>query len=490
MKRLLDPNFIPILSLLKQLNKDYPSRSITFFSEQLKLDRRTILKTIHTLQLDISRNHWENMLTIEIIDKSVYTTISPFFSIEVFFSHYMSESFAVRLFLSLFKYPSDSIDEICEYLYVSKATFYRRIKYSKEVLDDFNLSLDFTDSKNKLVGSETQIRYFFSTLFWEVFRSFPYSETSSSNKEKKELKFLTSGKNLTIPFILAIELQLQIALTRIEQGYVLSSSPDYSLPEAAIFNFSYSDFKKLVSPDFSDYSLAPSELEAEMDTLYFSFTTCNIYSPNISKELSLSSMPWSSPIMTTVQKFISYASEYFQVSFANKDYVYLVLNLYVLYLKKNFYTGGSLSVGFNSLEEAMYSDDGYLLDQVNPFFHFLSQKEPELHVDKFQKFYFTLLLRRVILQALPPVNVLVCSKISTEENSWVEKRIAEICPIPIQFHQGWNSNLDLIISDFPLPKKFISDNPDIYFPWLDFPNFTEWVPLVKKLLKIYFKNLS
>lgn len=227
-----------------------------------------------------------------------------------------------------------------------------------------------------------------------------------------------------------------------------------------------------------------------MDTLYFSFTTCNIYSPNISKELSLSSMPWSSPIMTTVQKFISYASEYFQVSFANKDYVYLVLNLYVLYLKKNFYTGGSLSVGFNSLEEAMYSDDGYLLDQVNPFFHFLSQKEPELHVDKFQKFYFTLLLRRVILQALPPVNVLVCSKISTEENSWVEKRIAEICPIPIQFHQGWNPNLDLIISDFPLPKKFISDNPDIYFPWLDFPNFTEWVPLVKKLLKIYFKNLS
>lgn len=99
MKRLLDPNFIPILSLLKQLNKDYPSRSINFFSEQLKLDRRTILKTIHTLQLDISRNHWENMLTIEIIDKSVYTTISPFFSIEVFFSHYMSESFAVRLFL-------------------------------------------------------------------------------------------------------------------------------------------------------------------------------------------------------------------------------------------------------------------------------------------------------------------------------------------------------------------------------------------------------
>ena len=52
MKRLLDPNFIPILSLLKQLNKDYPSRSITFFSEQLKLDRRTILKTIHTIYVN------------------------------------------------------------------------------------------------------------------------------------------------------------------------------------------------------------------------------------------------------------------------------------------------------------------------------------------------------------------------------------------------------------------------------------------------------
>lgn len=490
MKRLLDPNFVPILSLLKQLNKDYPSRPITFFSEQLELDRRTILKTIHTLKMDISRNHWENMLTIEIIDKNVYTTIGPFFSIEVFFSHYMSESFNVRLFLNLFNYPSDSIDEICEYLYVSKATFYRRIKYSKEVLADFNLSLDFTDSKNKLVGSEMQIRYFFSTLFWEAFRSFPYSETNSSNKEKKELKFLASGKNLTIPSILAIELQLQIALTRIKQGYILSSIPDYSLPKTPIFNFSYSDFEKLVSLDFSDYSLTPSELEAELDTLYFSFTICNIYSPDISKELSLSSMSWSSPIMTTVQKWISYASEYFKINFANKDYVYLVLNLYVLYLKKNVYTGGSLSVGFNSLEEALYSEDSYLLNHVNPFFQFLCQKEPEFHVDKFQEFYLTLLLRRVLLQSLPPVNVLVCSKICTEEKNWIEERIAEVCPVPIQFHHGWNADLDLIISDFPLPKKFISDNPDAYFPWLDFPNFTEWVPLIKKLAEIYFKNLS
>lgn len=122
-------------------------------------------------------------------------------------------------------------------------------------------------------------------------------------------------------------------------------------------------------------------------------------------------------------------------------------------------------------------------------FNFINQREPELHVDKFQKISYTLLLRRIIFNSLPTLQVLVCSKVGIEEQHWLEERIANISTVPVKFHVSWSSDLDLIISDFPLPEHFIPENPDAYFLWLAFSNFSDWIQLIKRLEKIYFDKL-
>ncbi|WP_317946450.1 helix-turn-helix domain-containing protein [Carnobacterium maltaromaticum] len=487
MKKLLDPIFEPSLRLLKYLYKHESYQTITFFAEKLELDRRTTLKTIHLLQKDILINDWQNLVTIEVIDKNLSATFGPLFSVETFYSYYMSKSFGVNLTLRLFTHQSDSIDELAEYLYVSKATFYRRIVPLKHVLADFDLTLDFTSSQNKLIGSEKQIRYFFFTFFRETFRSFPYPKSSFSNSQRKTFTAFLENYNLAISFVLTIELQLEIALNRFKQGYIMDSFPTYELPE---LYFPYSDFNDLVSPYFDSDPADSSVIEIEIQALYFIMTTSTLYIQKTNNSISLRPKYWSTSTVPIVHEWISEFIDFFNITLSQEDYFYLIVNLYLLQTRKKILIGGSLSLGFDSLEDVLYEDNRYIYSQATRFFDFINKKETELHVDKFQKFSYTLLLRRIIFNSLPPLKVIVCSKVGIEEQLWLEERILNVSTVPVEFHASWSADLDLIISDFPLPKQFIPEDPDAYFLWLAFSAFSEWIQLIKRLEKVYFDKLK
>lgn len=487
MKKLLDPVFDLPLHLLQYLYKRNSYQTITFFSEALNTDRRTLLKTIAILQKDISLNNWHDMITIEVIDKNLSATIGPLFSMETFYSYYMSKSFGVNLTLRLFTHSSDSIEELADYLYVSKATFYRRLTPLKQVLADFDLSLDFTNSRNKLIGSEKQIRYFFFTFFWEVFRAFPYKKSAFSNAKKTKLSTFLSSYDLPISFMLLIELQLEIALNRINQGYMMDTFPNYELPE---LYFSYDDFNDFFSSLFPKELKQSPVIKTELSALYFSITTATLYAQKSNRSLSLSPKYWASSVVPIVHEWISYFIDFFKITMIQDEYFYLIVNLYVLHLKQKILVGGSLSLGFSSLENISYEDNRYIYIQANRFFDFINQKEPELSVDIYHRFTYTLLLRRIISKSLPSLNILVCSKVGIEEQHWLEERIANINMVPVKFHDIWSPELDLVVSDFPLPDMYIPDNPDAYFLWLAFSDFSEWIQLIKRLQKIYFDKLK
>ncbi|WP_322809529.1 helix-turn-helix domain-containing protein [Carnobacterium maltaromaticum] len=485
-KKLLDSAFEPSLRLLQYLYKYNSYQTITFFSESLELDRRTLLKTIRILQKDISLNNWQDLITLEVIDKNLSATFGPLFSIETFYSYYMSKSFSVNLALRLFTHQSDNIDDLADYLYVSKATFYRKILPLKQVLADFDLILDFTSSENKLIGSEKQIRHFFFTFFWETFRSFPYSKSVFSNEQKNAITDFCTKNELTLSFSLIIELHLEIALNHFNRGYVMNSFPPYKLPE---LYFSYSDFNELVSPYFSSDSDSSSFIENEISAVYFSITTSTLFMQNENYSLSLRPKCWSSSILSNVHEWIDEFVKFFKISLPHDDYVYLTVNLYLLQVQKKVLVGGSSSIGFDSIEDVVYNINHYVYDELTLFFDFIAQKKNEFHVDEFQKFSYVLLLRRIIFNSLPELQVLVCSKFGIEEQNWLENCIANRSTVPTNFHTTWSPNLDLIISDFQLPQHFIPENPEAYFLGLPFSGFSEWYRLVTRLEKIYFSKL-
>lgn len=485
MKILLDTNYIPYLKLLNHLYRNSPTGSIRYFSTELNLERRTIIKTIENLMLDITENNWQDMLTLEFQEGELTATIGPLFSLDVFYSHYMSLSFSVELALYIFKNPTATIEEILDYFYISQATFYRRLPPLKQVLADFNLELNFANKQATLLGEEKQIRYFYFILFWENLHSFPANLDCLNTKDKKNLETFYAHYQISIPLTEITEIHIEIALFRLYQGFTLTEFPLYLLP---LIYCSRIDFYEHFIPFFQPLNLSENQLTIELGLLYFSFVTATIYSPTIAKNIPLYEIPWTFPTVPHIHKWVNYYIAFFKAPLSNEEYVYLLLNLYLIQLKFEVWTGGSLSVGINTVEEILHYDNPYILIQTNLFFDFLNQQEKEYFLTPFQKMSYTLLIRRLIATSKPALNILICSKVGQEQNDWLAHFVLKISTIPVHIHSAWQPNLDLIITDHALSASLIPDNLDHYFMWSAFPKPLEWTQLLQRLEKLYYNK--
>lgn len=479
MKKLLDKPFHLILKLLEHFYKEKPQETINYYSDFLNVDRRTILKIVTDLERDIVACQWENQLTLEITETKIIANFSISFSLENFYRYYMERSLCVELVQSIFKEPEISLDQIIENFFVSRTTFYRRITPLKELLAEFDLELDFT-KKQYFIGDEKQIRYFFSIFFWEIFRS-TGDYTHPALKDKNHLKTIQSSLQLALPNYLYFKLYLNIALTRTSQGYEIKHSIPYPIREV---NYSYNQFKKLCLPYFDQ--LNPIQQNKEIHTLYFFCLTCTIYPKSVTNTIAIQNVR----PLPFAHFWILYYTEYFNTTLSNRDYVYLYLNLIILYEKHNTFRGGVSSFGVNTVTEVLMEENPDVLKHSTLFFNFLSEKEEEFHVAPFQKLAYTLLIRRLLISAAPPLNLLVCSKIGQEETEWIQKLIQKISSIPVKFQSADYPNLDLIISDFPLPAEEITTSSDKLFMWLTFPSHKEWKSLLIKMEEIYYMKFN
>lgn len=479
MKKLLDKPFHLILKLLEHFYKKAPQETINYYSDFLNVDRRTILKIITDLERDIADCQWENQLTLEVTETKITANISMNFSLENFYRYYMERSLCVELVQSIFKEPEISLDQIIENFFVSRTTFYRRITPLKEVLAEFDLELDFT-KKQFIIGDEKQIRYFFSIFFWEIFRS-TGNYIHPALIDKNYLVTIQTSLKLDLPNYLYFKLYLNIALTRISQGYEVKYSIPYPIREVS---YSYSQFKELCLPYFDQ--LSPIQQNKEIHTLYFFCLTSTMYPKSVTNTIAIQNVQ----PLPFAHFWILYYTEYFNTTLSNEDYVYLYLNLIIIYEKNNTFLGGTSSFGVNSVTEVLMEENPDVLKHSTRFFKFLSEKEEEFHVAPFQKLNYTLLIRRLLISAAPPLNILVCSKIGQEETEWIQNLIQKISSIPVKFQSADYSDLDLIISDFPLPPELIVVPSDKLFMWLTFPSLREWRALLLKMEEIYYLKFN
>ncbi|CAD5897169.1 conserved hypothetical protein [Carnobacterium maltaromaticum] len=483
MKKLLDTNYLPYFQLLVAFYKDTPHQSIRYFSTELKIDRRTILKTVEQIQKDIVEYNWEDMIILEFTERELTATLGPLFSLDVFYAHYMSKSFCVELVLYLFQHQTAHIDELLDYFYISQATFYRKISPLKQVLADFNLELNFNNKLSTLTGDEKQVRFFFFTFFWETFRGIPERLDRLPTTEKELLNSFSLTYHLPISLTQILEVHLIIALSRIKHSFPLLEFPLHLVP---LLYFSRFDFQKQFTPFFENKALVSEQLNAELTSLYFSIVTSTTYPPKAAQSIPLQKIQWSSDLVPYIQQWITYYTTFFNVTLSNEDYFYLLLNLYLIQLKKQVWVGGTLSVGVNTVEEILHADNPYILIQTTRFFDFLNQQAPEFHLNSFQKMNHALLIRRLVANSQPALQVLLCSKVGLEETQWTNQIIHKVSTVPIMIHSEWKPDIDLIITDYSLPNYLVPKNLDHYFLWSSFPSFPEWRKLLRRLEKLYY----
>lgn len=479
LKKLLEKSFNLNLKLLEYCYKKKNYGTINYYSEELNVDRRTILKTIRDIERDIKENNWEKYLELEITETTVSITFAPSFSFENFYRYYMSQSLCVKLVELIFEGVSISLDDLIDNLFISKTTFYRRILPLKEVLKEFNLEIDFT-KKQYILGEERQIRYFFSSFYWDIFRSTSSYEQPSLT-EIKYLSKIQSNLKLSLESFIYFQICLKIALNRTEQGYCLDEDISYFIFE---MSYSYSLFKDLCKPYFKH--LSQKQQEREIHILFFFCTTITIYPQNLTSLVSMQKIP----VFDYARQWIIHYTNYFNTILNNEEYLYLYVNLVLLYEKKNIFCGGTSTFGVNSVNEVLSEESPHILKRATLFFDYLSKKDEQFYIDSFQRLDYTLLIRRLIITAAQPVKLLVCSKVGLEEVEWIKNLIAKKSFVPVTFDFGNQSESELIISDFPLSTDF-SPFPYIKtFIWLTFPNPEEWRKLLVLIEDIYYNKLD
>src|SRR5699024_3139444 len=89
-------------------------------------------------------------------------------SLDEIISFLIHDSVKYRLLLLLFEQKNYMIFELAEALLLSESTLFRKIKELNKLLEEFEIQI----KNNKLVGEESQIRYFYYLLFDSIHPNF------------------------------------------------------------------------------------------------------------------------------------------------------------------------------------------------------------------------------------------------------------------------------------------------------------------------------
>ena len=133
---------------------------------QVKILRQLVLKrdkiTAQELceGVNLSRPSIESMEVMR-QDNKLALNMAESQSLDEVISFLIQDSIKYRMLLLLFEQKNYMIFELAEALLVSESTLFRKIKELNKLLSEFELQI----KNNKLLGEESQIRYFYYLLF-------------------------------------------------------------------------------------------------------------------------------------------------------------------------------------------------------------------------------------------------------------------------------------------------------------------------------------
>lgn len=132
------------------------------------------------------------------------------------YQHFLiKKSLNYRFLYEILTNPSASLDEFCDYFYISRASVFRRLQPLKDYLESRDIQLNITQMS--LLGSEAGIRSIFFNLLWLVDHGHDFLESlNSSGAEDTIFAAWTAPLSQCVPQEFPL-LLLKIARLRIQQ---------------------------------------------------------------------------------------------------------------------------------------------------------------------------------------------------------------------------------------------------------------------------------
>lgn len=156
-----------VVQLLELLIENDGSFSLKFAIKKIGCKKDTLLKDII-------------MIEVILIENNLVYLNSEIFEISYYKAMIIKECLEFKMIEEFYQNKFSSLEEFCHANYVSRSTAHRKLSNLKKIARIYNLDIQM-NRKKKIIGSEFDIRVFYSEIFSFVYNYFEWSA------EKKKL---------------------------------------------------------------------------------------------------------------------------------------------------------------------------------------------------------------------------------------------------------------------------------------------------------------
>ncbi|AEB30250.1 putative trans-acting regulator [Carnobacterium sp. 17-4] len=181
--------------------------------------------SVRSVKADIYYYNISAHLPIKLITSNhhgVKLIVLTTFQMESVYQEILARNLNIQLLECLYNETNYSIEDYAERLFTSTSSIIRSIKQINLFLDQYKLSVQ--KNSMTIVGSEKQIRYFYSVFFWEKYGAkVVVNEHPNFNEVSQIVHKLAKKTDITLSIITEnkLSLYLLINLERISNGYIL-----------------------------------------------------------------------------------------------------------------------------------------------------------------------------------------------------------------------------------------------------------------------------
>lgn len=151
-----------IVQMLESENRWWKSEEL---AETLSLSKATVQKYLVSLKEKVGEFQQNEIFLQTSTSKGIYFYRSPSFNLQLLYVKIIKNLLTYSIIDGLLYNEHFSINKLAQKNYVSVASIRRKYKMINNYFNDLDLMI----KKDKILGDERQIRWFFSEFYWEVY---------------------------------------------------------------------------------------------------------------------------------------------------------------------------------------------------------------------------------------------------------------------------------------------------------------------------------
>ncbi|GGC79567.1 helix-turn-helix domain-containing protein [Enterococcus wangshanyuanii] len=423
--------------------------------------------------------------TLEIADDlTIYCHFSSNFLLSKLYALMLEDTIPFRILDRLFSQKYISLEKTAQQYFVSDRTVQRKLKELDRILSNYNIGLDLK-SKSLFKGAEYRIRYFFHTMYWQVFdenriKNFDLKKSSLVQLRQRLTSLPTHYRNIDIDKFIQI---IAISVYRMKRGYFIHEIPQ-EMTEINHLYISFDTFKEeIMTPLFEENYLHMNIPKKEYYFLYYMFTVITTYLPEeVPEQLKKDQQTKGAPEMAWL--FARTAQSFFKLPLSKVILNYLVMNVLTIHSTSIVFASENKMDAFGkSTTEADYLRVfPKIYPRVKEMYALLSEQSPffaEMYTANNRLlFQYSMLLSLVVQPSAQPIRLFHESKFGKIQEAKQKRRIRQLLNDAVVFV---DEAPEIVLTDYPVDReKFKKQNPDVhFFKWHSFQTTEKWVELVE-----------